>query len=177
MASINKNKWGKCWYWDHNAELFRVLRICHRNSDQMLSRKKKSFIMYCGEKQTKASISRKEEDTYGQYSCWKRPGGDRRAEWISCVGTYNTTWQQCREQRSVLVRITEETLKWFKGCFRRVGWQTHYIWYAQALPVHSISVSFNSFFPFLPLFRALPETTVVRNTHFVPTHTKTYFSL
>lgn len=60
------------------------------------------------EKILKVVSAKKEEDMQGQSLCWKRAGGDRRAEQISCVGTCNTMWQQNREQRSVFIRMKRD---------------------------------------------------------------------
>lgn len=61
-----------------------------------------------GEKILKQVSAKKEEDMQRQSLCWERPGGDRRAEQISRVATCNTTWQQHREQQSVLIRMKRD---------------------------------------------------------------------
>lgn len=60
-----------------------------------------------GEKILNEVSAKKEEDMQGQSLCWKRAGGDRRAEEISCVSICNTMWQQNREQQSVFNKNEE----------------------------------------------------------------------
>lgn len=72
-----------------------------------------------GGKKSEANVSKKEEDMQGQSLRWKRAGGDRRAEQISCVGTCNPMWQQQREQPNELIRM-KRNIKMNQGIFQEI---------------------------------------------------------
>lgn len=73
----------------------------------MLPRKKK--LHNVGKNNPKQVSAERKRTRMDSSRAGKDPEVTERAESISCVGTCNTIWQQCRQQQSVLIRMKKET--------------------------------------------------------------------